>query len=518
MSSFSLESALVRLLVDEQSPRKPVGAGFLVTPKHVVTCAHVVNDALGYPQSRPDLPDSEVIFDFPLVKDQPLLRARILHWFPVQEESAVGKPEDIAVLEFLPNQSLPAGLHLHPAPLVVAAEQEGLFTDSKVRMCGFPAGVDHGTYANGILQGLNAKGWMEIHHQGKELVEAGFSGTAVWAVAENAVCGMTVSVLNRRNAVVAYMIPASVLIAAFPEMEKLSRPTNPYLGLEAFKEKDAKLYFGRKETVARMQQTVEEQDVVAVIGASGSGKSSAVFAGLIPILRRTGDWLIVRCLPRKQPFYELSAALIPFLYDDPLLRLEKSNELREKLHAGSLALGSIVHQICRDNNNQRFLLIIDQFEELFTLNSDRKLISRYIESLLEARNTENFTVLFTMRADFLESAAGYPALAEALSYCPPFIIPPMSENDLREAVEQPAAMFGVAFEPGLAQLIVQDVGNEPGNLPLLEFCLTQLWERQEFRRISHAAYMAIGGVQQALANHADEVYAEFDKHLNPAIN
>ncbi len=352
---------------------------------------------------------------------------------------------------------------------------------------------------------------MEIHHQGSELVEGGFSETAVWAVGENAVCGMTVSMLNRRNVVVAYMIPASVLIAAFPEMEKLSRPANPYLGLEAFKEKDAKLYFGREETVTRIQRTVEEQDFVAVIGASGSGKSSVVFAGLVPMLRRTGDWLIARCLPRKQPFYELSAALVPFLYDDPLLRLEKSNELREKLHAGSLTLGSVIHQISGQNDNRRLLLIVDQFEELFTLNADRKLVSRYIESLLEARNTENFTVLITMRADFLESAARYPALAEALSHCPPFIIPPMSENDLRKAVEQPAAMFGVEFEPGLPQLIVQDVGSEPGNLPLLEFCLTQLWERQEFRRISHAAYTTIGGVQQALANHADEVYAKFDE-------
>ncbi|MCI5118716.1 MAG: hypothetical protein D3913_12355, partial [Candidatus Electrothrix sp. LOE1_4_5] len=290
MSSFSLESALVRLLIDEHSPRKPVGAGFLVTPTHVVTCAHVVNDALGYPQSRPDLPDSEVFLDFPLAKDQPLIRAKILHWFPVQEDSAVGKLEDIAVLELLSETPLPAGLQ--PAPVVVGEEREGLAAESKVRMCGFPAGVDDGTYANGILQGRTAKGWVEIHHQGKELVEGGFSGTAVWAVTENAVCGMTVSVLNRRNAVVAYMIPANVLITAFPEMEKLSRPANPYRGLEAFREKDANLYFGREQTITRVQQVIADQPFAAVIGASGSGKSSVVFAGLVPVLRQSGDWLI----------------------------------------------------------------------------------------------------------------------------------------------------------------------------------------------------------------------------------
>jgi hypothetical protein len=91
------------------------------------------------------------------------------------------------------------------------------------------------------------------------------------------------------------------------------------------------------------------------------------------------------------------------------------------------------------------------------------------------------------------------------------IVPPISEDGLREAVAKPAELFQVTFESGLIDLIIRDVGKEPGSLPLLEFCLTQLWERQEFRRITHAAYTAIGGVQQALANYADAVYAEFDE-------
>ncbi|CAK8711680.1 hypothetical protein KKHLCK_00680 [Candidatus Electrothrix laxa] len=509
MPSSSLESALVRILIDDQNPRKPVGAGFLVTPNHVITCAHVVNDALKQPQRNPDLPNMEVFLDFPLIKEQPLIQAKILHWYPVQEDSTVGELEDIAVLELLSETPLPTGLR--PAPVVVVAEQEGFLTESKVRMCGFPAGVDHGTYANGTLQGKTAKGWVEIHHRGDNLVEQGFSGTAVWAVGENAVCGMTVSVLKRRNAVVAYMIPASVLIAAFPEMEKLSRPANPYRGLEAFREKDAKLYFGREQTITRLEQVIADQPFAAVIGASGSGKSSVVFAGLVPALRQTGDWLIAHCRPKNQPLYELAACLIPLLYDDPLMRSEITEVLNKKFSTGSITLTSLIRQICEKNGNQHFLLIIDQFEELFTLNPETKLIRQYINLLLECLHTEQFTVLCTMRADFFAAAVSHPALAQALDSYAPIILPQLDEKGLRETVEQPASSLGVRFADGLVDLIIRDVGQEPGSLPLLEFCLTQLWERQEFREINHDAYKAIGGVQQALAHHADAVYGEFDE-------
>ena len=510
MPSPSLDASLVRILTDNQEPRRPIGAGFLVTPKHILTCAHVVNAALRRNEYAADQPDVEVFFDFPLLKNRSLLRAKILRWFPVQEKSAVGEIEDIAVLEIMPGTSLPE--EARPAPVVLPHEQS--FFDQRVRMCGFPVGIDNGTYANGTLQGPNAKGWVEIHHQGREQIEAGFSGTAVWSVQENAVYGMTVSILNRQNARVAYMIPAVLLIKAFPELDQHSRPANPFRGLEAFREKDADLYFGRGQTITRLRQVVADRPFAAVIGASGSGKSSVVFAGLIPALHKSGDWLVAHCRPKKEPFYELSACLIPLLYDDPILRSEKIDELKGKLHAGSVGLTGIIRQIRErreQHENQHFLLIVDQFEELFTLNTDQDLIQQYIEILLECLRTEDFTVLLTMRADFFAAAVSSPALAEALDNSAPIILPQIDEQGLREVIEQPATMLGVRFEAGLVDLIVRDVGKEPGSLPLLEFCLTQLWERQEFHRISHAAYTAIGGVQQALANHADAVYAEFDE-------
>ncbi|MGB5685235.1 MAG: ATP-binding protein, partial [Candidatus Electrothrix sp.] len=362
-------------------------------------------------------------------------------------------------------------------------------------------------------------GSWEIHPLDKTRpIEQGFSGTAVWAVQENAVCGMISSRLRRKPdqengpVITGYMLPASALIRAFPELDQHSRPANPYRGLEAFREKDADLYFGRDQTIARLRQVVADRPFAAVIGASGSGKSSVVFAGLLPALRKSGDWLIAHCRPKKQPLYELSACLIPLLYNDPILRSEKTDELKEKLHAGSVGLTGIIRQIRErreQHENLHLLLIIDQFEELFTLNTDQNLIGQYISLLLACLRSEDFTVLLTMRADFFAAAVSSPALAEALDNFAPIILPQIDEQGLREVVEQPAKVLGVYFEPGLTDLIVSDVGKEPGSLPLLEFCLTQLWERQKFRQISHEAYKAIGGVQQALANHADAVYAEF---------
>ncbi|WLE96153.1 MAG: trypsin-like peptidase domain-containing protein [Candidatus Electrothrix communis] len=503
MPSPSFDASLVRILTDNQEPRRPIGAGFLVTPKHILTCAHVVNAALRRNEYAADQPDVEVFFDFPLLKNRSLLRAKILRWFPVQEKSAVGEIEDIAVLEIMPGTSLPE--EARPAPVVLPHEQS--FFDQRVRMCGFPVGIDNGTYSNGTLQGLNAKGWVEIHHQGREQIEAGFSGTAVWSAKENAALGMTVSILNRHKARVAYMIPAALLIKAFPDLDQHSRPANPYRGLESFQEEDARFYFGRESDTTALREKVEQQPFTAVIGASGSGKSSLVLAGVIPALRSTGNWLIADCRPKKQPFYELSSCLVPLLYDDELEVIKGTRQCAADLRAGELSLSDLIRRIVQKKRAHRFLLVVDQFEELYTLNEDTE-ARCFIDLLLEAGETGILSVVITMRADFLETALHYGVFAEALNNAS-VIVPPISEDGLRKAVKKPAELFKIGFESGLIDLIIRDVGKEPGSLPLLEFCLTQLWERQEFRRITHAAYTAIGGVQQALAKHADAVYAEF---------
>ncbi|CAK8724116.1 hypothetical protein GCAAIG_14100 [Candidatus Electronema halotolerans] len=504
MRSLSLDSALVRILIDDRSPRESKGAGFLVTPQHVITCAHVVNDALGLPQRAVEQPDLPLLFDFPLLAGQPFVQAKILRWFPVQEDSAIGELEDIAVLELLPDSPLPAGAQ--PAPLVVPDEKEHVFFAWKVRMFGFPSFAPDGTWANGVLQGLTGKGWAEIHHADSGSVAPGFSGTAVWSVRENAVCGMTVSSLS---SAASYMIPAAALIQAFPEMDRFSRPANPYRGMEAFREKDARFYFGREADADTLKEKIDTQPFTAVIGASGSGKSSLVFAGLLPMLRQSGDWLICACRPKQQPFHELAACLIPMLYEDELERIKKSRLCAADLRSGDMLLSDLLRRIADRNDCRRLLLLVDQFEELYTLNTDRAAARAFVSLLLEAKQAEGFRAVITLRADFLEAALGDAGFAETLNACPPLLLSPIDSHGLRQAVEQPAKLLGIRFEAGLVDLIVTDVGNEPGSLPLLEFCLTQLWEQQTFRQISHAAYKDSGGVQQALARHAEAVYAGF---------
>src|SRR3990172_1906367 len=312
MPSLSLDSALVRILVNDKSPRNPLGAGFLAAPCHVATCAHVIADVLNMPRNASQLPEHPVVLvDFPLIKNQPIFTAKVVKWFPVVQSSIIGEIEDIAVLELL--QDIPLRYDAQPAPVVDMDD----FSDRSVRMCGFPKGFDIGDWIDGKLMGLVATGKAQFDSElGKRFVKPGFSGTPVWDNRENAVCGIVVSMIVRDKVPSAYMIPVSTLIKAFPEMDNLSRPTNPYKGLEAFREKDADFYFGRNKTIEDLSKKVHDQPFVLVIGASGSGKSSVVLAGVTPTLRKTGDWLIANFRPKNQLFYELSSCLVTFLYAD----------------------------------------------------------------------------------------------------------------------------------------------------------------------------------------------------------
>uniref|UniRef100_UPI0040570036 nSTAND1 domain-containing NTPase n=1 Tax=Candidatus Electronema sp. TaxID=2698783 RepID=UPI0040570036 len=500
MSFPSLDYALVRILINASAGRAAAGTGFLAAPRHVLTCAHVVNTALRRGEYEPEHPDRLIALDFALLPGQPLMQAKVLRWFPARKNAAVGELEDIAVLELPEDAPLPAGAQ--PAPLVLFEEHWG----RQVRLQGFS--VPASTCANLTLQGLNTQGLIELHHQGSGVVAPGFSGTAVWSVQENAVCGMAVAVWKELNT--AYMIPAAALIQAFPELDRCSRPVNPYRGMEAFREKDARFYFGREADAAALRQKIEQQPFTAIIGASGSGKSSLVFAGLLPVLRQSGDWLLAACRPKQQPFHELAASLIPFLYEDELERAKKIRLCADDLLSGELRLSDLIRRILDKNRKLRFLFVVDQAEELFILNqAHAELIKRYLEILFESVCHERVTVLIAMRADFQEILLGYSIFAESLNKYPPLYISPINEDGVRAAIEQPALMLGVSFESGLIDLLIRDLDREPGSLPLLEFCLTQLWERQMYRKITHEAYKSIGGVQQSLTNHADGVYVEF---------
>jgi WD40 repeat protein/class 3 adenylate cyclase len=290
----------------------------------------------------------------------------------------------------------------------------------------------------------------------------------------------------------------------------------PYRGLAAFQEEDAPFFFGRESFTDRLYEAVMTQPIVAVIvGSSGSGKSSAVFAGLLPRLRAKGGWGIAVTRPGDQPFYALGSALLPLMAPelsdtDQLLETQK---LAEHLTSGEVNLYRIVERILdKGVQNIQILLVIDQFEELYTLCPDVEMHRQFIDQLLAAmeksstRRLPPLVILLTMRADFMGQALTHRPFADALQEAS-LIMGPMSRDELRGAIEAPAEKQGAAFEPGLVERLLDDVGEEPGNLPLLEFALTLSWERQSDGWLTHEDYEALGCVEGALASYADEVYA-----------
>jgi WD40 repeat protein/energy-coupling factor transporter ATP-binding protein EcfA2 len=289
----------------------------------------------------------------------------------------------------------------------------------------------------------------------------------------------------------------------------------PYRGLDAFRKEDAPFFCGRENFIEQLEVAVRKKPLVTVIGRSGSGKSSVVFAGLIPKLGQKKGWLIGDFRPEKRPFYNLAKALIPLL--EPKMtetdKLVEVTKQAEALQQGDLALQDVVEVILpKKPSAQHFLLVVDQFEELYTLCPVAEERQQFLNQLVatvaaaQQKRTPNFTLLITLRDDFLGQAIDYPPFGEQLQQWKPEFILSMNPQELKDAIEKPAQKLDVQLQEGLTQIILDAVNGEPGSLPLLEFALKLLWEKQSDGKLTHAAYEEIGGVEKALANHAEKVY------------
>ncbi len=281
---------------------------------------------------------------------------------------------------------------------------------------------------------------------------------------------------------------------------------NPYRGLRAFQESDAGNFYGRGALVdrllARLGQPEAAARFLAVVGPSGSGKSSVVKAGLLPRLRQnalpgSADWFIVEMFPGAKPFEELEAKLLPVAAAAPtglsaLLRAEDGI---------TTALGHILPE-----DDSQLLLIIDQFEELFTLASEVER-NAFMEALLDALSDPRarVRVVITLRADFYDRPLNYRDFGDLLRKRTEVVLP-MSDGELRETIIRPAANVGASFESGLVERMVADVVEEPGALPLLQYALTELFDAREGQMLTLAAYDRLGGITGALAKRADDEY------------
>ena len=250
---------------------------------------------------------------------------------------------------------------------------------------------------------------------------------------------------------------------------------------------------------------------MAVIGASGSGKSSVVLAGLIPRLRARGPVQVVSFRPGNRPFEALATALAPLWHQGENHRGWAELELATALHQDAHSLYKIIESIAQQNPGTRLVLVADQFEELYTLCSEEDCYP-FLDRLLHAVNqAPAFTLVLTLRADFFGRTLSYPPLGKALQDYPPELLIPMNRSELERAIALPAAAMNVQLEKGLTKRLIDEVGSQPGRLPLLEFALTQLWSKQKDGLLTHQAYKEIGGVEEALALHAEAVYAQMSE-------
>jgi serine/threonine protein kinase/WD40 repeat protein len=288
-------------------------------------------------------------------------------------------------------------------------------------------------------------------------------------------------------------------------------PINPYKGLLAFQSADSQDFFGREKIttalVKRMGESGDYNRFLAVVGPSGSGKSSLVKAGLIPALWRgelsgSERWFVAEMLPGTHPLDELEVALIR-------IAANQGGNLHEHLRRDERGLVRCAGLIL-PNDGTELVLVIDQFEEVYTLASDEDERAHFL-ALLCAAVTEprsRIRVVITLRADFYDRPLHDPQFGDLVRSRLETIMP-LSAEELERAIVRPAERTGATFEPGLVTTIIGDVNYQPGALPLLQFALTELFERRQGRLLTRAAYDAIGGTTGALAKRAEEVYLGF---------
>lgn len=320
-----------------------------------------------------------------------------------------------------------------------------------------------------------------------------------------------------------YEIAFPELLKALPGKRRLSsydyvddeNIPNPFKGLEAFQQTDSAFFFGRdsliEKSLERLQQTRKTR-FLAIVGASGSGKSSLVRAGILPAIRagklpNSETWRIAIFTPGDRPITALAQRLSPFIEG------RDASELDHILHHQPSIFPAVIDDVLEDAPPEaQLILVVDQFEEVFTRSGEVE-AENFLTILRYAITAEDgrVHVLITMRADFFDRLTRYPMLAELFEQENMVIVTEMTADELLRTIEGPADAVGLTYERGLPQRILDEVRRQPGSLPLLQYALKELFQHREGRQLTIRAYNQIGGVQKALAQHAEKIYAELGR-------
>jgi DNA-binding SARP family transcriptional activator/WD40 repeat protein len=283
---------------------------------------------------------------------------------------------------------------------------------------------------------------------------------------------------------------------------------NPYKGLRPFLEADALDFFGREAFIQRLIERMSSDGpssrFIAVVGPSGSGKSSAVRAGLVAAIRRDAipgseAWFVTEMHPGHHPLEELDAALMKVAVRPPA-------DLLGRLESGPRGLLDVANAIVP--HATELLLIVDQFEEAFTLTENEDDRALFLESLrvATADPASRIRVIATLRADFYDRPLRYPRMGELIGSSTE-VLSPLTPEELERAIVRPAEHAGLIVDRALVPQIAADVAEQPGALPLVQYALTELYDRRHEGRLTLEAYREIGGVGGALAASAEHLYA-----------
>ncbi|MCI2419041.1 trypsin-like peptidase domain-containing protein [Saccharopolyspora sp. K220] len=409
-----LAGSVVRLVAGSSL----LGTGFVLPGNLVATCAHVVAGADG------------ITADFPLFGSG----GHAVEVVEADEDS------DVAILRLLDPPSA-----VRPAP--VRLDNDVL--DHRFRVLGFTAVEPDGVWVRGRIAGHQGAGRVQMavdpHHQ---RIVPGFSGAPVWDERLRGVVGM---VVTRSDDSTAHLVPMAFL------REWVGSDRNPYLGLKPFQEADADRFHGRDAEIAELLDLLRRQDMVAIAGPSGSGKSSLVRAGLLPRLKREGVTVV--------------------------------ESLEEAADGTVLFLDQFEEQVVADPEQGRAVLA--------------EVIERVTEQPRRPGEPAPLRVVLTLRSRSLDDLIT-PDTAEQLNQSV-WLVKPMRTEQLREAIERPAESAGLALEVGLLDAILHDCPPGHGTLSLLSEVLEQLWQRRQGVWLTHEAYQELGRVPGALSRRADEI-------------
>ncbi|MBN1562931.1 MAG: protein kinase [Anaerolineae bacterium] len=295
---------------------------------------------------------------------------------------------------------------------------------------------------------------------------------------------------------------------------------NPYKGLRAFQEGDSSDFYGREDLIRTLLDRLQENDpnarFLAVVGPSGSGKSSVVKAGVIPALRHgalphSEKFFITEMVPSVDAMVELENAIMSVAIHPP-------TDITNRLRASHDGLHHVINEILPRDNTSEFFILIDQFEEVFTQTEDNAVRVHFIESLRYAvtHPESRMRAAITIRADFYDKPLLYPEFG-ALVRSRTEVVLPLSKAELHDTIVKPAENAGAIVEDDLITAIINDVNEEPGTLPLLQYALTELFERRTGRTLTLESYQDSGGVLGSLARRAEELYEEMDDERREAI-